>query len=106
MILPPTGGPPPKGAAVRGRMERKTPGPLKHVAADVKLKHCWERQEGSPGVTISRITPYLPQRNEAAQAPKQRVQHLTQNGYHSRSLSLSIYLLASLGIGTRYRPRA
>ena len=104
MILPPTGGPPPKGAAVRGRMEPL--GPLKHMAADVKLKHCWERQEGSPGVTISRITPYLPQRNEAAQAPKQRVQHLTQNGYHSRSLSLSIYLLASLGIGTRYRPRA
>ena len=26
MILPPTGGPPPKGAAVRGRMERKNPG--------------------------------------------------------------------------------
>ena len=47
MILPPTGGPPPKGAAVRGRK-----GPLKHAAADVKLKHCRERQEGSPGVTI------------------------------------------------------
>ena len=28
MILPPTGGPPPKGAAVRGRMERKNPGAL------------------------------------------------------------------------------
>ena len=59
MILPPTGGPPPKGAAVKGRMERETLGPLKHVAADVKLKHCWERQEGSPGIT-NQVNPPLP----------------------------------------------
>ena len=83
MILPPTGGPPPKGAAVRGRK-----GPLKHAAADVKLKHCRERQEGSPGVTIQvNPPPPPPQRKEAAQAPKQRVQYLSQNGYLALSRS-------------------
>ena len=72
MILPPTGGPPPKGAAVRGRMELETLEPLKHVAADVNLKHCWERQ-------VNPLPP--PPAQGGAQAPKPRVQYLSQNGY-------------------------
>ena len=89
MILPPNGGPPPKGAAVKGRMERETLGPLRHVAADVKLKHCWERQEGPPGITNQVNPPPPPQCKGASQAPKQKVQHLSQNPSLSLSLPLS-----------------
>ena len=71
MILPPTGGPPPKGAAVRGRMERETLEPLKHIRL--------------PGVT--RLTPHLPPPPSA----RRRTSPQAKGAVLALSLSLSLF---------------
>ena len=53
------------------------------------LKHCWERQEGSPGVTIQVNPPPPPPVQGDGTGLQAQVQHLSQNGSGHLSLALS-----------------
>ena len=70
MLLPPTGRPPPKGAAVRFRRMRKTLGATSRNGQRIsRLKHRWEKCEGSPQASPGSTPHLLPRCQGASQAP-------------------------------------